>query len=141
LKIGCTATRKGLTTQQKDSLRKYLQSLPGIPHEFHHGDCVGGDAEFHDMVVDCIDKANRTIIIHPPTNNSLRAYKQGDEYREAKSYLVRNREIVNEVLLLIGMPCDMIQQTNGGTWYTIGYAKKVNCDCVIIWPDGSISDV
>jgi hypothetical protein len=46
MRFGFTGTREGLTTDQRERLRDYLRSQDqGGEHEFHHGCCVGADAQ------------------------------------------------------------------------------------------------
>jgi len=45
MKIGFTGTQRGMTDAQKNTLRKMVPN----DAELHHGDCVGTDAEAHDI--------------------------------------------------------------------------------------------
>ena len=56
----------------------------------HHGDAIGADAEVHDIAVEL----GCEIVIHPPTNETQRAFKSATEIRAPKPYLDRNKEIV-----------------------------------------------
>lgn len=131
--IGFTGTRYGCKSDQYAALQNYLADQP-IDSEAHHGDCVGADANFHEI---CTRLAFR-IAVHPPLDATHRAHKQGDETREPKSHFARNRDIVNECDVLIGCPFQMQHQPHGGTWYTIDYAIKQKKPVVIIYPDGSM---
>ena len=69
------------------------------PSEFHHGDCVGSDADGHKIVCD-----NEFIIEtfgHPPTNSEFRAFCDVDNSFEEKDYLERNKDIVDSIDLLL----------------------------------------
>lgn len=73
MRIGFTGTRDVLTDQQKQSLIQLLAEYR--PAEFHHGDCVGADAEVHAIVQRYCTMAR--IIIHPPSNLAMRAFLPG----------------------------------------------------------------
>ena len=76
MRIGLTGTREGMTEQQKRSLIQLLAEYR--PTEFHHGDCVGADAEAHTIVQQHCTTAR--IVIHPPTNPAMRAFCHGDAH-------------------------------------------------------------
>lgn len=118
VKIGFSGSRFGLSDMQKNILRHVVGDKCG---EFHHGLCVGGDADAHDIVREFKDFWK--IIGHPPANSSLRANRICDELRPEKPYLMRNKDIVDETAFLIGMPKQQSPET-GGTWYTINYCRK-----------------
>lgn len=131
MKVGFTGTRNGLTIKQYDKLKSLLSSMS--VNEFHHGDCVGADAESHNIASDL----SLPIIIHPPIKEDLRAFKKSDILRQPKSYFARNRDIVNESDTLIATPATA-EETQGGTWYTINYAIKMHKSVIIINPNGEI---
>jgi hypothetical protein len=70
MKIGITGTKKGMSTNQKISLCLLFEDFD-IIDEFHHGDCIGADAEAHDIL-----DGNVYIVVHPPTIPKYRAYKK-----------------------------------------------------------------
>lgn len=130
--IGMTGNREGLTKEARSVLEQLLVKLN--PKEAHHGDCVGADAEFHELVV-----GKMRVIIHPPDNPSKRARCKGyTEIREEKSYLERNKAIVNESQILIGLPVNCIEYARSGTWSTIRYARKIGRPIIIILPTGQV---
>jgi hypothetical protein len=98
--IGFSGTRNGMTDRQKLKFVGKLNLL--CPTEFRHGDCVGADAEAHDLVREHFPKCK--IIIHPPYLERLRAFKEGDFILNAKDYLVRNRDIVYASECLVATP-------------------------------------
>ena len=133
MKIGFTGTRKGMTFEQKKQLVKYLLTVSKHDKEFHHGDCIGADAEAHRIAVQC----GFSIYKHPPEDDSYRAYCfLGDEY-EPKEYLARNKDIVNTTDVLIATPKSNKEEIRSGTWSTVRYAEKNNKEVIIISPDGS----
>ena len=132
MKIGITGTRNGCTEAQFNKLRSILDTYPNAT-EFHHGDCVGVDAESALLAKELGTK----IVCHPPEKDDLRAYVPYDECREKFSYFKRNRNIVDSVNLLIVVPWQSEWSSNGGTWYTHDYARKHSVETLIIWPDGT----
>jgi hypothetical protein len=129
--FGFTATREGLTVAQKLALRNFLFGEAG---EFHHGDCLGGDSDGHDIAQEC----GYWIVGHPPLSDALRAFRQCDVVRAARPYLQRDRDIVEETVALIAAPKEFDEQPRGGTWYTVRYARKLGRAIVLILPDGKI---
>lgn len=100
------------------------------PSEFHHGDCIGADAQAHwnALVVPVF------IIIHPPIDSKKRAFCFNKtsypdclivRQRDPKPYLDRNHDIVDESDFLIVAPKTDQEETRSGTWATYRYAKKV----------------
>lgn len=129
--IGLTASRFGLTEAQKITAANLLDSAL----EVHHGDCVGGDADLHNIVRAQSDSAK--IVIHPPSNDRLRAFCGGEETREPKPYLERDQEIVNETEMLLAFPRTSFEIRKSGTWATVRMARKAGIPVIVVWPDGS----
>jgi hypothetical protein len=129
MKIGFTGTRYGMTPEQMMILYRMLDDRWHT--EFHHGDCLGADSQAHTLAI----KTNSIIILHPPSNPRLRAFKQGCVTRPEKPYLQRNRDIVDETDLLIAAP-KSTQDQSGGTWYTIHYALRKGKPVTVLTPDG-----
>jgi len=128
IKIGFTGTREGMSQRQINILTSYLSIArghmlrKGETHEFHHGDCVGADAEAHNIAV----FFGLNIVIHPPISESQRAWCQGfRELKEEKHYLERDRNIVNACNVLIAAPKSDVEEIRSGTWATYRYARKV----------------
>jgi hypothetical protein len=132
--IGFTGTQRGMTAAQK----KVFQGMISLyqPSGFHHGDCIGADAQAHDIVTEIIGFG--IITIHPPIDNRKRAYKKGYKIEEEKSYLDRNMDIVMASDILIATPKDYEEKVRSGTWATIRYANKARLKTIIIYPDGSL---
>lgn len=138
--IGFTGTRRGMTEAQKVKVKETLEQYMG---QFHHGDCFGADEEANDIV-----KVMRIptgaprfdIFIHPPTDDSMRAYCMdlGTTILSEKGYLTRNRDIVDQTNRLIATPEKMVEEAMGGTWATIRYARRLVRPIMIFWPDGSV---
>jgi len=143
IRIGYTGSRNGMTRPQMIAVHRYLtyallgNSIKGplIEVEAHHGDCTGGDAQFHVIatVLGC-----RTVV-HPPVNTSRRAWCAADETREPKDYLARDWDIVRETGELLATPYTTVQVPRSGTWTTVGYAVQAGHPAKVFMPhDGSL---
>lgn len=141
MKIGFTGTQQGMTPAQKTILKKYLQKYFDNSENIdllHHGDCIGADAEAHDIAY----KIGYLIYIHPPDKEIKRAYKKNAYFTyDKKPYLQRNHDIVNECDVLIACPKNNKEELRSGTWATIRYWKKTKSfknTLTIIAPLGTI---
>lgn len=138
MRVGFTGTQHGTTQPQRDQVDKLFQLLR--PSQFHHGDCVGADAEAHNRVHNYMYFTNALveIHIHPPIDPKKRAWKQGDVLHPEKPYLERNWDIVVACEVLIATPHTSVEQKRSGTWSTVRYAKKNGKPVFVILPDGEI---
>jgi hypothetical protein len=121
MNIGFTGTQQGMTAKQRESLANLLRHYYDTngAREFHHGDCIGADAEAHEVAV----AIGYRIVIHPPTNPYKRAFKSGT-VRPAKTYLDRNHDIVDESDVMVATPKSTVEELRSGTWATIRYTRK-----------------
>lgn len=124
MKIGFTGTQEGMSDRQKGELRTILSIITtwGVV-EFHHGDCIGADAE-----ADAIARSvGCRIFIHPPSDPKKRAYcgQTGDVQYAPEPYLDRNRNIVDNTERLIAAPRSDTEEVRSGTWSTVRYARRV----------------
>lgn len=135
---GFTGTREGLTFDQKRVIRAELLNLD--PSEAHHGDCVGGDDEFH---VRCLLLAI-PVHIHPPLDDRYRAWCKGAEVvYPPLPYLERNKVIVDSVDFMLACPKEDTEPKPArgqGTWSTIRHARRVLVPMKIIWPNGEVQE-
>lgn len=129
---GFTGARKGMTTAQKQQLERLLR--PG--DEFHHGDCVGADAEAHDiaMIASC------RIIVHPSVLTDLRAHKAGHFEYPPRLPLYRNEDIVAACDVLIAAPDTPGERTRSGTWATVRMARAMRKPLVLLLPPELIGE-
>ena len=134
--LGFTGTRIGMTLEQKETVSTFINRPSASFEEVHHGDCVGADAAMHDIAV----ASGLKTVGHIPSNPELRAFCEFDETMPEKAYLTRNRAIVHACDILLATPGEMKEQTRGGTWYTISYARMLKKPLIIVWPDGSITE-
>jgi len=135
--IGFTGTQRGMTEAQKRALNKILSRLfskyEGVKY-FHHGDCVGADAEAHEIA-----KALGYLIFgHPPQENSKRAFCEFEESEEPYDYLYRNTRIVKCSEILIATPEEHSEKIRSGTWSTVRRGRKYKKKILIISPEGSV---
>ena len=140
--VGFTGTRLGMTGAQKMTLGKLLADIrPAFsgPAWFHHGLCVGADAEAHQIARDM----NYLIEGHPPTNQRLMAKLEGfAKMNEPLPYLQRDGRIVQACTELLACPttpvtAEVATTGGGGTWSTIRYAQRLGRKVTIILPNGS----
>jgi hypothetical protein len=73
--IGFTGTQEGMSEKQRSSLQQVLVGFfADGARVFRHGDYVSADAQAH-----AIAKAiGFRVVIHPPSDDSKRAFCQGD---------------------------------------------------------------
>jgi hypothetical protein len=132
--IGITGTKKGATGLQLNALEYLINKLEAVSG--HHGDCIGVDAQAHELM----RKLDLYIVVHPPISPKARAFCEGDKILPVKDYLARNRDIVNVVDTLIGVPETKGEQLRSGTWMTIRYARKRRVRTILIYPDGQVEE-
>jgi hypothetical protein len=127
MKIGFTGTQIGMSDFQLETLERYLMKcqmaalMPGLNHEFHHGDCIGADEEAHEIAL----IHNYNIVIHPPLNSSKRAFCDAWTLtHDRKPYLERNHNIVDACDVLVVAPKSDEEELRSGTWATYRYAIK-----------------
>lgn len=128
--IGFTGTRDGMSGEQYAKLALAFKKFK--PTVFHHGCCVGADAEAHAMVRDMFPKCK--IVGHPPLNKHNEAPVVCHEYRPRAGYLYRNHDIVDECKRLIATPKERSEVLRSGTWATIRYARRIHRSITVIKP-------
>jgi predicted Rossmann fold nucleotide-binding protein DprA/Smf involved in DNA uptake len=134
MQVGFTGTRDGMTRDQTVIVATILVELGTT--WFHHGDCVGADAEAHALAL----ATNARVVIHPPADEEHRARCQGSTVMLAPlTHFARNRAIVTDTKALVAAPKLMQEMPKGGTWYTINYARKLGHPIFIVWPDGTVT--
>lgn len=140
--VGFTGTQEGMTKDQKETLANVLSALVG-GQVFHHGDCIGADAQAASIA----QQFGYFIKSHPPIQNKKRAFFESDDEAEPKEYLERNHDIVDACKLLIATPKGFNEELRSGTWATIRYAMEQNITrgfhypVLIIYPNGTLEIV
>lgn len=135
--VGFTGTRRGMTQVQRARLAVILDNPRAGITAFHHGDCIGADAEAHALIG---DHSSILRVIHPCTLAAMRAHCAGEnvETRPPRRPLDRNHDIVRECAWLIACPRESSEVRRSGTWATIRFARKLQRRTTIIYPDGAV---
>ncbi len=118
--FGFTGNRYGLSEIQIKEILNLLENEKG-EIEVHHGDCVGSDEQFHKL---CEKNPKIKIVIHPPSDDKLRAFCKSEYITEPKPYLKRNSDIIKSCEVLIACPLNEKEMLRSGTWSTIRKARK-----------------
>lgn len=137
--IGFTGTRQGLNDIQKRELYNFLLTyyqLSNYPYGFfRHGDCVGADAEAHEIAL----SLGFLVIVHPPLDPKLRAYcTPFYSIEKEEEYLDRNKSIVHASNIMIACPHSVDEEVRSGTWSTVRYADKLGRTVFIVRPTGDV---
>ena len=130
-----------MTAGQRESFIAFLKMLPlhgPWISELHHGDCVGVDAQAHEIALPFSEDAFR-IHVHPPSTNKYRAGKLGHVNLLPDEYMARNRAIVECVDVLFVVPAETKEEVRSGTWSTYRYALRMGVPCIVI-PPGDHAD-
>ena len=132
--VACTGSREGASEAALDAFRAWLDDLDEAVEEAHHGDCLGADTQFHQIV----KEQDVFVHVHPCTIRSQRSYCQGDQVHPVAPPLVRNRTMVDLADHLVAFPSTFEEVMRSGTWATIRYARKIGRPGTIFWPDGTM---
>lgn len=158
-RVGFTGTQVGMSVRQMNAMMDWAKENPWV-EEFHHGDCVGADAQAHILMTtmyqgpgptgdrDPKDWYDLLVVIHPPLLDKKRAFcmprdpaeRRGgaDHWQKfylelpAAEYLERNKNIVDSVELLIVAPKSPHEELRSGTWSTYRYAKRIGVPTLIL---------
>lgn len=145
-KIGFTGTAQGLTTQQSERLYELIteraRKLRVTELIASHGDCEGGDEQFHDVIyrIHFGRKVQSVkIVIHPPIDEKKRAFctRGPIEWREPDEYLRRNMSIVATSDEMFAGPKLQTEEIRSGTWATVRRARILKRRVTIVWPDAT----
>lgn len=102
---------------------------------WHIGDCVGADAEMHEIVT----RLGFHTEGHPPTDPKKRAFLKYDLLWPEYPYLERNQHIVDRAARMIFAPKEAREQRRSGTWSTKRKAERKHIPFEIVYPDGTIT--
>ena len=131
--IGFTGTQNGMTDPQKKQVEKSLRLMYSYGSIFIHGDCIGADAEAHEIAL----RLGYRVWIYPGNIGAKRAYCKGAELIvHPQNPLERNRAIAHMCDKLIATPSTKTEIVRSGTWATVRYARKEHKPRVIIDPLG-----
>ena len=130
MRVSFTGNQGGMTAAQKKAFRTLIRGAD----IFTHGDCVGSDAQAHQIAVECGVETN----IRPCTITHKRAYCEGNTIHDPKPPMDRNTDIVLDGDCLIATPKEFEEVQRSGTWATVRRARRKGKLVYIIWPDGKI---
>jgi len=147
--LGFTGTRKGMTEAQMRTFRKDpISTMMVNAYEFHHGDCIGADMQFHMEALKEETKSQRLgirfslvrVLIHPPEEPGRRAWCKTlyGKILPPKPYIDRNRDIVDACDALIACPGSILEDLRSGTWATVRYARRKGKPIFLIMPNGEL---
>lgn len=137
--IGFTGTQRGMTKPQTAVVRRFLEMVfeeaSGMDRCFHHGDCIGADAQAHQLAIGL----GYSIELHPPDDSSKRAFcRDCGRERAALPYLIRNRAIVDVSNMVIAAPAEEHGEVlRSGTWSTVRYARRQKKMLIVVRPSGA----
>jgi hypothetical protein len=131
--VGFTGTREGMTADQKATVRELLVDL--LATEGEHGDCVGADADFHDVC----RALGLKVSCRPCTLEDQRAWTNADQRDDPRPPLERNGSIVADSNAVIACPAKFEEELRSGTWSAVRYARKAGKPLFIVWPDGKLT--
>jgi hypothetical protein len=112
-----------MTDRQKRALRTFLEHAKRKYEqiEFHHGDCIGADADAHEIAADVLGVD--AVWIHPSRYHTKRAFKKSPHVLPDDDALDRNVTIVRITDGLIAAPKERDEVMRSGTWMTIREAR------------------
>jgi len=136
-----TGTQKGMTNYQKRYVIKFVKywNDADIIENVRHGDCIGADAQFHNIV----RRVNPDIhiIIHPCNIEKKRAFCRGAYHIcNPQEPLQRNINMVNIAPIVLVTPAEREEVRRSGTWATYRYAHKIGAKVLLIPPEISKFD-
>lgn len=136
--VGFTGSREGMTDAQQRTVRQWVKRNGSIIREFHHGACVGSDAQAHRIVR---EHAAVVYIVAHLSNlssefQSAESKQDADKCHVPKPPLDRNGDIIAACDVLIATPKGD-EEVRSGTWSTIRRARKAGKHMLIVYPDGS----
>jgi hypothetical protein len=131
--VGFTGTELGMTPPQFDATAEVFRKF-GADVRFHHGMCVGADAEAHQLA----RGRDWFVVGHPCDLTHMQAQLVVDELREVKRPLDRNQDIVDAVSYLVATPAEYQEVQRSGTWATVRRARKAGIPIHLVYPDGRL---
>lgn len=127
MKLGFTGTQFGMTPEQQYNFHALMLNpdicpiILGVQNEFHHGDCVGADADAFIIA----HALGWYTVAHPCDIEDKRAFTKSEIIMPVRQPLERNRVIVDTVDVLVAAPLSTEEVLRSGTWSTIRYARKI----------------
>jgi hypothetical protein len=135
--IGFTGTQLGMTEAQRATVHRLLLELGAT--DLGHGDCIGADDQA-DQIARELGLRRHLHLPNKKEKMALCIPAEGDVVHPPKSYLVRNRDIVDACEALIAAPKEMTETLRSGTWSTVRYCRRLGKPLYIVWPEGTVSE-
>lgn len=149
--IAFSGTQRGMTAAQKQTVADLIAQHS--PNVVVHGDCVGADEEFHQLVRQY--EADAGLVWHPRyvlrPGTDLRGASPKRAHCDTKfpdfygivhppePYLKRNEKIAADGDVLIAAPSGFKEEQKGsGTWATVRAMAKLAKSIQIVYPDGRV---
>lgn len=150
-RIGVTATRKGITDEQSQALKDVFNLLASTygRTEFHHGCCVGGDAEVAGIYRRWWPNRANLVYAYPANDVDdkwISSTPVWDYKAKPMPALRRNSLMINRVYAgpfdgyFLCLPGESIPKQRSGTWSTIRKLEGAEymSPHLLIYPNGHI---
>lgn len=121
--VAFTGTQKGISINRREILIRQIRFLN--PKIVWHGDCVGADTQFHEILRKLFPRV-RIYIAPGDVSPEKRGFNDGDLTAEVMPPLERNKLMVLKSEQLIACPDTTQEMLRSGTWATIRFARKHN---------------
>ena len=137
--LSFSGTRDGMTHKQMETVRRLIAEI--APTQVIHGDAIGSDEQFHQLVEihRKIFNVSITIKIYPSDREHQRAYCEGDTIMPQMPPLERNQLIAKDGDKLLACPKEMSMVLRSGTWTTIRKAKMFGKIVYVVLPNGDVT--
>jgi hypothetical protein len=134
LVLGVSGSRLGGTVEQNHQAFELLSNWQ--PTEVHHGCCAGVDETVHHWLRQNMPHVR--LVGHLPLVPTLRVELDCDVLRDARGYLDRNRDVVDESSALLALPPGPEREyLRSGTWAAVRYARRRGKPVHVLLPDGT----
>jgi hypothetical protein len=140
--VGFTGTQQGMNPVQAGRVIALLMELR--PEVVVHGDCVGADADFDELMQSLKREGVAVRVeIRPGVDaqgkSPARAYtKTANTVHQAKPYMKRNEDIVRQCDVLIAAPAQDKMAVRSGTWATVRRALKMQKPVYVVMRNGDV---
>lgn len=130
LRLAFTGSRRGLSARQRRLLPLVFEDLDlRRVTEFHHGVCVGADAEAHETMISLLWEAGLRkgckVVGHPALGGQTAQWLGDfDATLPPSPPLQRNKVIVDSCDVLVACPLTDREILRSGTWSTVRYARR-----------------
>jgi hypothetical protein len=135
--LGFTGRKEGITESQIIMITNFVRIINFA--SAIHGDCVGADACFHDIVRKEKPRPKAYIEKYPSLHTDYQANKEADFINEPMKALVRDKIMANKSNIMLATPPTEQEILRSGTWATVRYARASPTirKVIIIAPNGN----